>query len=213
MIPKLHYISQGKTPAEHLENIQKACSAGIELVQLDLSAIKKAARLKLAQDAQAITAHFQTRLIITTDYQIAKTIKADGVYLEKTDASPTLVREQLHSWQTIGASAHTLQDCESLLKKEVDYIGLGPFKITADTETTALGLNGYTAIAEALNTETPLIGFGSITTDDVTSILETGISGIAVSQEITADFNLVKTYHQLLNASSTQEMRHSFEKP
>jgi len=213
MIPKLHYISQGKTPAVHLENIQKACSAGIELVQLDLSTIKKALRLTLAEDVQAITAHFQTRLIITADYKIAKTIKADGVYLEKTDASPTLVREHLFPWQTIGAGAHTLQDCESLLKKEVDYIGLGQFKTSDATETKALGLNGYTAIAEALSTETPLIGFGSITTNDVKNIISTGISGIAVSQEITADFNLIKTFNQLLNASSTQEMRHSFEKP
>jgi len=212
MIPKLHYVSQGKTPAVHLENIQKACSAGIELVQLDLGSFKKAARLKLAEDVQGITSHFQTRLIITADYQLAKTIKADGVYLEKTDASPTLAREQLFPWQTIGAGAHTLQDCESLLKKEVDYIGLGPFRITDDTETNPLGLNGYTAIAEALSTETPVIGFGSITTDDVKDIIPTGISGIAVSQEITADFNLIKTYNQLLNASSTQEMRHSFEK-
>ncbi|MEJ6675540.1 MAG: thiamine phosphate synthase, partial [Polaribacter sp.] len=36
MIPKLHYISPGATPKEHLENIQKACSAGAELVQLCL---------------------------------------------------------------------------------------------------------------------------------------------------------------------------------
>ncbi|MEZ7893626.1 MAG: thiamine phosphate synthase, partial [Polaribacter sp.] len=26
MIPKLHYISQGNSPKEHIENIQKACS-------------------------------------------------------------------------------------------------------------------------------------------------------------------------------------------
>ncbi|BAO56338.1 thiamin-phosphate pyrophosphorylase [Nonlabens marinus S1-08] len=210
MIPKLHYISNAETPQDHLDNIQKACSAGIELVQLDMRHVKKAAVLKLSKDVQAITSHFQTRLIITGHYKIAKTIKADGVFLEKTDACPTLVRKQLFPWQSIGASTHTLQDCESLLKKEVDYIALGPFKTFDDTQTIALGLNGYTAIAEALTTETPLIGFGNIATDDVKNILETGISGIAVSQEIKADFNLIKTYHQLLNASSTQEMRHNF---
>lgn len=36
IIPKLHYISQGNSPKEHLENIQKACSSGAELVQLRL---------------------------------------------------------------------------------------------------------------------------------------------------------------------------------
>ena len=36
IIPKLHYISQGNSPKEHLVNIQKACSSGAELVQLRL---------------------------------------------------------------------------------------------------------------------------------------------------------------------------------
>ncbi|SCY04493.1 thiamine-phosphate pyrophosphorylase [Nonlabens sp. Hel1_33_55] len=210
MIPKLHYVSNAKTPQEHLENIQKACSAGIELVQLDMRHIKKAALATLAADVLEITSHFQTRLIINSHYQLAKTIKADGVFLDKTDAAPTLVRKQLFPWQTIGAGAHTLQDCEQLIANEVDYIVLGPFKTSDTSLNKALGLNGYTAIAEALQTETPLIGSGSITTNDVKNIISTGISGLALSQELTADFNLIKTYHQLLNASSTQEMRHSF---
>ena len=35
-IPKLHYISQGHSPKEHLENIQNACTSGAELVELRL---------------------------------------------------------------------------------------------------------------------------------------------------------------------------------
>lgn len=41
MIPKLHYISQGNSPKEHLENIQKACTSGAELVQLRLKGISE----------------------------------------------------------------------------------------------------------------------------------------------------------------------------
>jgi len=41
VIPKLHYISQGSSPEEHLENIQKACSYGAELVQLNLKSLPK----------------------------------------------------------------------------------------------------------------------------------------------------------------------------
>ena len=36
MIPKLHYISQGINAQEHLNNIQAACTSGVELVQLRL---------------------------------------------------------------------------------------------------------------------------------------------------------------------------------
>jgi len=213
IIPKLHYISQGNSPKEHLENIQKACSSGAELVQLHLKNVSEKKLLKLAKEAREITAHFQTRLIINDHYKIAKEIKADGVHLGKTDSCPSIARKHLYTWQMIGGTANTLQDCETLIVKDVDYISLSPFRLptTKDNLSVVLGLNGYTAITEALNTETPIIGFGGITTEDVTAILETGVSGIAVSEEITCNFNTIRTFNQLLNASSTEEQRYTFE--
>ena len=213
MIPKLHYISQGISPEEHLNNIQTACNSGAELVQLRLKNISEENFLKVAATAREITSHFQTRLIINDHYKMAREVKADGVHLGKTDPCPTIAREYLYTWQIIGGTANTLQDCETLIDKDVDYISLGPFRLTTtkDNLPSVLGLNGYTVIAEALKTKTPIIGVGGITTEDVTAILETGISGIAVSGEITRDFNSVRTFNQLLSASSTEEQRYTFE--
>jgi len=213
IIPKLHYISQGSSPKEHLENIQKACSSGAELVQLRLKNISEKKILKLAKEARELTSHFQTRLIINDHYKIAKEVKADGVHLGPTDSCPTIARKHLYTWQMIGGTANTLQDCETLLDKEIDYISLGPFRETTpkDNLPSVLGLKGYTAITDVLKTPIPIIGVGGITTDDVTDILETGISGIAVSGEITRDFNSIRLFNQLLNASSTEEQRHTFK--
>lgn len=213
IIPKLHYISQGNTPKEHLENIQKACSSGAELVQLRLKNISEKKHLKWAQEAREITSHFQTRLIINDDYKIAKTVKADGVHLGSTDVCPTVARTHLYTWQMIGGSAHNLQDCENLISKDVDYISLGPFRFTNTKANipTILGLNGYTAIMDVLKTETAVLAVGGITTADVKDLLATGISGLAVSEAITRDFNNIKLFHELLNASSTAEKRHTFE--
>tara|TARA_R110000868_G_scaffold250386_1_gene506910 strand:- start:13166 stop:13810 length:645 start_codon:yes stop_codon:yes gene_type:complete len=212
IIPKLHYISKGNSPTAHLENIQKACTSGIELVQLDLNDVPDKRMLKLAQEAREITSHFQTRLIINDQYKIVKAVKADGVYLAQKDLCPTQIRKQLYPWQMIGATANTLQDCETLLDKEVDYICLFPFR-TATTDNNlspALGLNGYTAITDILKTDTPIIGGGGITIADVARILETGISGLAISDAITRNFDSIRTFHQLLNASSTEEQRYTF---
>ncbi|WP_405604765.1 thiamine phosphate synthase [Polaribacter sp. Asnod1-A03] len=207
-IPKLHYISQGSSPKEHIENIQKACSSGAELVQLQLENISDKKYLKFAAEARGITDHFQTRLIIHENYKIASEIKADGVHLGTTTSMLTPARKELYTWQMIGATACNLKDCQTLLKKEVDYISLGSFK--SNKENLVLGLNGFTSILEILNTDTPIIGFGNITNHDVKSILETGVSGVAVSEEITQNFDLIKVYHQLLSASSIDEQRHSF---
>lgn len=213
MIPKLHYISQGSSPKEHLENIQKACNSGAELVQLRLKISSEKKLLKFANEAREITSHFQTRLIINDNYKIAREVKADGVHLGKTDSCPTDARTHLYTWQLIGGTAHTLQDCEALIEKEVDYISLGPFRFTEtkDNLPPVLGLTGYAAILDVLNTETPILGVGGITTNDVKAILETGISGLAVATAITHDFNTIRIFNQLLKASSTEEQRYTFE--
>ena len=213
IIPKLHYISQGDSPAAHLENIQKECSSGVELVQLRLKNISEKKTLKIAKQAREITSHFQTRLIINDYYKIAKEVKADGVHLGKTDVCPTLARKHLHSWQMIGGTANTMEDCENLLDKQIDYISLGPFRETTTKASMSpiLGLKGYTAITDVLITPIPIIAVGGIATNDVKAILEAGISGIAVSGEITRDFDSIKTFNQLLKASSTAEQRYTFE--
>ena len=214
IIPKLHYVSQGNTPEEHLANIQNACTAGIELVRLGLQDASENELAQLAKEAIKITSHFQTRLIICDDYELAKEIKADGVHLRNQPLSPTFIREKLYPWQIIGATANTIQECETLIAAEVDYINLGPFMAdtaAAENESSVLGLNGYTLITEALNTKTPILAFGEITTMDIKDLLKAGISGVVLSNEITRDFNAIRSYNELLNASVTEEQRHTFE--
>lgn len=207
MISKLQYISQGENPEEHLQHIQSACTLGTEWVQLRLKNESEAIVLKTAQKAREITGHFQTRLIINDYYKIAKEVKADGVHLGKTDACPVMVREYLGNLFIIGGTANTLEDCQNLLEKKVDYIGLGPFKYTTTKKNLSptLGLEGYQAIVETLNTETPIIAIGGIVLEDVSALLKTNIHGIAVSGEITKDFNSISKFHQVLKAGSSQE--------
>ena len=210
MIPKLHYISQGNTPDEHLENIQKACTHGATLVQLRLKNVPINQVLAVAKKVRVVTAHFKTKLIINDYYEIAKEVRADGVHLGKTDSCPTIARKHLYDWQIIGGTANTLEDCQLLIGKKVDYIGLGPLRFTTTKMNLSpvLGLKGYRIITESLKTKTPIIGIGGITLDDVTDLLQTGIYGIAMSEEITRDFNSIKRYNQLLRVTEIAQKHH-----
>lgn len=206
-LPKLHYISQGKTAKEHLLNIQNACTSGAELVQLRLKNFSLEEVLKTAEEARKITYHYQTRLIINDYYKIAKTVKADGVHLGKNDICPTIAREHLGDFYFIGGTANTLEDCKILIEKKVDYIGLGPYRFTntKDNLSPVIGHKGYLTILEELKTDTPIIAIGGITLNDVSEILETGIYGIAASGEITNDFNKISRFNKLLQTASSQE--------
>lgn len=211
MIPKLHYISQGNTPEAHLENIQNSCIHGATLVQLRLKNVPLDQVLITAKEARAITAQYDTKLIINDHYKIAKEVKADGLHLGKTDSCPTVAREHLYSWQIIGGTANTLEDCQALIDKGVDYIGLGPLRFTTTKKNLSpiLGFNGYRLITDTLKTKTPIIAIGGITIDDVTDLLQTGIHGIAVSGEITNDFTKIEAFQKSLGASLNKEQHHT----
>lgn len=208
-ISKLQYISQGATPQEHLDNIQSACASGAEWIQLRLKNLDDKTILETAKRAREITAHFQTKLIINDHYKVAIEIKADGVHLGKADACPESVRKELYSWQIIGGTANTLEDCEALIDKKVDYIGLGPFRFTKtkDNLSPVLGEKGYLTILEELKTDIPVIAIGGITQNDVLDILITGVYGIAVSGEITRNFNSIFNFKEIINGGPTQEQR------
>lgn len=206
-IPRLHYISQGKTPQEHLNNIHKACASGAELVQLRLKKLTNEEVLKVAEEVRDITSKSQTRLIINDYYKIAREVKADGVHLGKNDTCPTIAKAYLEEWQIIGGTANTLEDCKSLIDKKVDYIGLGPFRFTKTKENLSaiIGRDGYAVILKELQTATPIIAIGGITLNDIAEILKTGVYGVAVSGEITKDFSTLSRFNQLLEGSSLQE--------
>lgn len=209
MITTLHYISQGTTPQDHLNNIHSACAAGAELVQLRLKSFNTKTVLETAKKAREITSHFQTRLIINDHYKIAAEVKADGVHLGKSDTSPTIARKGLASWQIIGGTANTIEDCQKLIEQKVDYIGLGPFHFTETKGNLSpvLGEQGYKNILENLESDIPIIAIGGITLTDVLDIMITGVSGLAVSGAITRDFNKISKFKELINGGATQEQR------
>ena len=214
MVSKLHYISQGKTAEEHLDNIQNACSSGADWVQLRLKNVDPKTILETAKKARDITAHYQTRLIINDYYKVAKEVNADGVHLGKSDACPLKVREYLGKFYSVGGTANTIEDCKALLEKKVDYIGLGPFRFTETKKKLSpiLGLEGFESIVDALKTDTPIIAIGGIELRDVPKVIRTGVFGVAVSSAITNDFNSIPTFNSVLNAPSTNEMVYKFEK-
>lgn len=207
MISKLHYISQGKTPEEHLQNVQSACTSGADWVQLRLKNLDPKTILETAKRAREITAHFQTRLIINDHYKVAEEVKADGVHLGKTDACPKRVKDYLGKLYIVGGTANTLEDCKVLLEKKVDYIGLGPYQFTETKKKLSpiLGTIGYQVLLDELKTDTPIIAIGGIELKDVPEIISTGVYGVAVSGAITKKFSAISAFNNLLNAPSTQE--------
>lgn len=202
MISNLHYISQGKTPEEHLENIGRMCSAGANWVQLRLKNEPFDVMLKTAKTAKEICADFQVKLIINDFPEVAKQVGADGVHLGKKDICPLEARKILRRDKIIGGTANTLEDCQILLQKQVDYIGLGPFRFTTTKKNLSpvLGPEGYRELLANLvknGNTVPVIAIGGITAVDVPVLTQCGVHGVAISGWLTFSKQPEKTFREI----------------
>ena len=86
-----------------------------------------------------------------------------------------------------------------------DYIGCGPFRFTTTKKNLSpiLGLEGYKAIVSQMKTagiNLPIVAIGGITYDDIPSIMQTGVTGIALSGTIFRAENPVVETHRILEA-------------
>ena len=89
----------------------------------------------------------------------------------------------------IGATANTFEDIRLAVERGASYIGLGPYRFTGTKKNLSpiLGLEGYRKIiaqCKEAGIDIPIFAIGGITLEDVGPLMETGITGIAVSGAI-----------------------------
>ena len=203
MISRLQYISQELDGKYHVENIEEACQAGIDWVQLrvkdkDLEEIEE-----IAFAAQAICEKYGAKMIVNDYVEIAKAVRAQGVHLGQSDMDPLEARDILGSRPYIGATANTWEEVELLYDtKVVDYIGLTPYKTSMSREDTTpeLGLRGYSNILNNMiihDIDLPMIGVGGIEMSDIIDIQMSGCHGIAVASLINNSFDKKATVSEI----------------
>lgn len=208
MYSKLQYISQGSTAKEQLQNIESTLDAGCEWIQLRFKNASEKEFYAVAQQIKNLCERYNATFIINDNVELAKNIGADGVHLGLQDMGVTKARSILGDNKIIGGTANTLNDTVTRIHEKCDYIGLGPFRFT-ETKTnlsTVLGIDGYKNIMnEVLKNKVhiPIYAIGGISIDDIASLMNTGVYGVAVSGAITNKTNkkeLLQTFNSLLNS-------------
>src|ERR1035438_3881299 len=185
-ISRLHYITQDIAGFTHPQLVELACIGGANWVQLRVKNKQYDEWLKIALETKSICKKYGARLIINDNIQIAKEISADGVHLGKEDMSPNEARKILGNNFIIEGSSNTIEDVRRQMADGVDYVGIGPYHFTTTREklNPILGLEGIQKIAKEFGSTIPMIAIGGIKPEDVESLMQTGIHGIAVSSGI-----------------------------
>ena len=182
----VQFISHYSERYSYLDSIQLALEGGCRWIQLRMKDATDDEVRPIAIKAQQLCRHYNAKFIIDDRVALVRELGADGVHLGKNDMPIREARQILGPDFIIGGTANTFEDAKAHYEASADYIGCGPFRFTTTKQKLApvLGLDGYRHIIQqmrAANINIPIVAIGGITKDDIPAILQTGITGIALS--------------------------------
>lgn len=185
----LQFITNKSDKYSIAEEVQMAIEGGCRWIQLRMKDASDEEVKEVALELIPMCQETDTFLIIDDRVNLVNELKVSGVHLGKTDMDPLEAREILGPHAIIGVTANTADDIIKYKGKDIDYIGLGPYRYTDTKKNLApvLGLDGITDIVSQVRNEgmtIPIVAIGGIVADDIEPLMKTGINGIAVSSAI-----------------------------
>lgn len=182
----LQFISHYTDQIGYLDSIRLALEGGCRWIQLRVKNASVDEIRPMALEAQKMCREAGATFIIDDHVELVKEIKADGVHLGKNDMPVAEARKILGPDYIIGGTANTFADVKMHYEAGANYIGCGPFRFTTTKEklSPVLGLEGYREVVRQMkenDIELPIVAIGGITADDIPAIMQTGVTGIALS--------------------------------
>lgn len=186
-ILKLYLITNRNkqiSDTEFLDLIAQAISGGVTSVQLREKNLEYEKFLKLAAQCKEITAKHNIPLFINDNVDIAKKVSAYGIHIGQSDTSLQNAREFLGTNFIIGLSINNLTQLNDKQNQYADYLSIGPVFQTS-TKPDAENSTGVQAISLLThNKSKPMIAIGRITLNNISSLMNSGLDGFAISSAI-----------------------------
>ncbi|MDD6737338.1 MAG: thiamine phosphate synthase [Prevotella sp.] len=184
--PMIQFISHYTDQYSYLDSIRLALEGGCRWVQLRMKDASIQDFLRIGKEVRRLCDSYQATFILDDHVELVREIGADGVHLGKKDMPVAEARKTLGNDCIIGGTANTFDDVKMHYEASANYIGCGPFRFTTTKQGLApvLGLEGYRSIIAQMSAEgidLPMVAIGGITAEDIPAIMQTGVSGIALS--------------------------------
>lgn len=182
----IQFISHYTDQYSYLDAIRLALEGGCRWVQLRMKDASIHDFLSIGKEVRRLCDSYQATFILDDHVELVREIGADGVHLGKKDMPVAEARKILGNDYIIGGTANTFDDVKMHYEASANYIGCGPFRFTTTKQGLApvLGLEGYRSIIAQMSAEgidLPMVAIGGITAEDIPAIMQTGVSGIALS--------------------------------
>lgn len=199
----IQFISHFTEQHTYLDSIRLALEGGIKWVQLRMKDATEDEIISVGTEVRRLCNQYGATFIIDDHVELVHKLKADGVHLGKNDMPIIEARRILGNNVIIGGTANTFEDIASHYQATANYIGCGPFRFTTTKKglSPTLGLEGYRSIMQKVKEaaiDIPVVAIGGITAEDIPGIMQTGISGIALSGAILRAENPIEEIKRIL---------------
>ena len=200
----IQFISHYSERYSYLDSIQLALEGGCRWIQLRMKDATDNEVCPIAIKAQQLCRQYHATFIIDDRVALVRELGADGVHLGKNDMPIREARQLLGPDFIIGGTANTFEDAKAHYEASADYIGCGPFRFTTTKKKLApvLGLEGYRSIIHQMREariDIPVVAIGGITKADIPAILQTGITGIALSGTVLRADDPIAEMNHIIN--------------
>lgn len=190
----IQFITHANERYDYIDGVRMALEGGCQWIQLRMKDASEEEVLKTAKSTRKLCRQYGAVFILDDYVELVERTGADGVHLGKNDMPIDKARRLIGKDKIIGGTANTFEDVKRIYSAGADYIGCGPFRFTTTKKKLSpiLGLDGYSRIIEqmtAYGINIPVIAIGGILLQDVSDIMQTGVSGVAVSGAILNDNN------------------------
>ena len=200
----IQFISHYSERYSYLDSIQLALEGGCRWIQLRMKDATDNEVRPIAIKAQQLCRQYHATFIIDDRVALVRELGADGVHLGKNDMPIREARQLLGPDFIIGGTANTFEDAKAHYEASADYNGCGPFRFTTTKKKLApvLGLEGYRSIIHQIREariDIPVVAIGGITKADIPAILQTGITGIALSGTVLRADDPIAEMNHIIN--------------
>ena len=202
-----HYTEQ----YSYVDAARMALAGGCRWIQLRMKDTPIKEIEPVAKEVQALCRHHKATFIIDDHVDLVKKLHADGVHLGKKDMPVSDARRILGKEYMIGGTANTFEDVQMHYEAGADYIGCGPFRYTTTKKNLSpiLGPEGYADIIRRMREagiRLPIVAIGGITVEDIPAVMQTGVSGIALSGTVLRADNPVEEMRKILSLIETSRI-------
>ena len=203
----IQFITHANERYDYLDGVRMALEGGCRWIQLRMKDASEEEILKTAESTRKLCRKYDAVFLLDDYVELVERTGADGVHLGNNDMPIDEARRLLGKDKIIGGTANTFEDVKRIYSAGADYIGCGPFRFTTTKKKLSpiLGLDGYSRIIKQMNAygiNIPVIAIGGILLQDVSDIMQTGVSGVAISGAIlnaNNDDNPVTTMKRFIN--------------